>query len=608
MNCKISHTFFYIFFLVICACCTTTKEPLNQLYLKLTSTFEDRKFKEANTLADSLIAMAKSEDNYEMELQAKTIKSFCYYRLSIDASQSVKLLEEVMQRPDLMDTYYAPHVYMYLAATYIKSLETRYLHKENHFNVSDSLLDLSMEIFQERGDEGGEFYVLWEKANMYWYNGDIDVSTTYYEKAYQKALAINHPAQPAMIQNLAVVYIIAQRWEESISFIEKIFNSGEIINSPMDAYLYQCLAEAYDNLGQSLNAIDFYKKAINSIKGERGKEVKIWSYEPLAYAYIKMNQFDSAKLWLEEGEAYMLEEEANIEYEYLNLIRAYLSLEKGEYDESRKFGNLYSDAVSKDATPEKRLISQEFQYNLYKQWGKPIEALENLEKYMFLKDSLDQSSYIRRFENYRVRLETAEQRANILELSQEIRDKNTKISMLGIGILLLLVAAYFGINYYRAERRNNKLETLAIRKELELKEQHLADHTLSMLQKNQVIMELDAILKEAKNQHNGELALSLKKIQKTLSISKNMEKNWSQFIEYFGAVHIDFFDKMKEKYPDLSAKQLRHCALIKMNLTMKESAEILGVDANSVKIARYRIRKKMNLEAQENLFDVLSSV
>jgi DNA-binding CsgD family transcriptional regulator len=41
---------------------------------------------------------------------------------------------------------------------------------------------------------------------------------------------------------------------------------------------------------------------------------------------------------------------------------------------------------------------------------------------------------------------------------------------------------------------------------------------------------------------------------------------------------------------------MRLIALLKMNLSSKEIADILGISADGIKKARYRLRKKMNLE------------
>jgi len=42
-----------------------------------------------------------------------------------------------------------------------------------------------------------------------------------------------------------------------------------------------------------------------------------------------------------------------------------------------------------------------------------------------------------------------------------------------------------------------------------------------------------------------------------------------------------------------------------MNLSSKEIAQLLNITVRGVEISRYRLRKKLNLQGGENLFDYL---
>jgi DNA-binding CsgD family transcriptional regulator len=73
-------------------------------------------------------------------------------------------------------------------------------------------------------------------------------------------------------------------------------------------------------------------------------------------------------------------------------------------------------------------------------------------------------------------------------------------------------------------------------------------------------------------------------------------------------VHKDFFTNLKKKYPDLSSGELRLSALIRLNLNLKESATLLNIAPDSVKTARHRLRKKLNLPEDSNLTDYLMTI
>mgnify|MGYP001793055599 FL=1 len=69
-----------------------------------------------------------------------------------------------------------------------------------------------------------------------------------------------------------------------------------------------------------------------------------------------------------------------------------------------------------------------------------------------------------------------------------------------------------------------------------------------------------------------------------------------------------FFENLKQQYPELSLLELRHCALIRLNLSISETATILGISAESVKTARFRMRKKMTLASQPEMIEAIMRI
>ena len=82
-------------------------------------------------------------------------------------------------------------------------------------------------------------------------------------------------------------------------------------------------------------------------------------------------------------------------------------------------------------------------------------------------------------------------------------------------------------------------------------------------------------------------------------------EDWEKFEIHFDQVHEDFLKKIRKKYPELTPKDLRLCAYLKMNLSSKEIAPILNISVRGVEISRYRLRKKMNLPRDANLNDFM---
>ncbi|MEM7297041.1 MAG: hypothetical protein AAF391_02115, partial [Bacteroidota bacterium] len=225
---------------------------------------------------------------------------------------------------------------------------------------------------------------------------------------------------------------------------------------------------------------------------------------------------------------------------------------------------------------------------------------------------LQKSSYLKSnssdFATYRVRIETLEKEKKINDL--ESRASRNQILIIGIFFTTLLIITILAIylRLYKIEnkrkRLHSELERNRYRLELQEKQRELSDYTLAMIRKNKLLDELQeqAKLSIRNNSNNWS------QIIKTIERNRSAEKEWDDFNKYFGLVHKDFFDKLLKKFPGLTKNELRHAALIKMNMTLKESSEILGVDPNSIKMARFRLKKKLSLEPEASLGAIIYEV
>lgn len=145
--------------------------------------------------------------------------------------------------------------------------------------------------------------------------------------------------------------------------------------------------------------------------------------------------------------------------------------------------------------------------------------------------------------------------------------------------------------------KNEKLQT-----EVDRKSKELALSTMHLLNKNSFInsvkLSIGTIMKRSKNQ---EVKKELTKLMS--SIDKNIagDKDWEHFAIHFDEVHGDFTRRLKESYPKLTPQEMKLSAYLRMNLSTKEIAHLLNISVRGVEIARYRLRKKLNLERSTNL-------
>lgn len=100
-----------------------------------------------------------------------------------------------------------------------------------------------------------------------------------------------------------------------------------------------------------------------------------------------------------------------------------------------------------------------------------------------------------------------------------------------------------------------------------------------------------------------------KNLDKLLSlVNSNIvsdEESWVIFQANFDRIHENFFRNLKLQYADLTSGDLRFCALLRLNMPTKEIAKLLNISTRGVDAARYRLRKKFNLQPEESLTDFL---
>jgi len=228
------------------------------------------------------------------------------------------------------------------------------------------------------------------------------------------------------------------------------------------------------------------------------------------------------------------------------------------------------------------------------------------------------------------------------QLNQEQRianlEQEERLNFMENMVLVVLIVSliFIGILYFNHIRRKHKVEKALIKKKrelevkqtnelreleiqqanelremeiqqanelLELKNKELATSSLKLIEKDEVL----ATLKDRLSQGNGDIkAHDLKKIVR--SISNSNAQNWEEFEARFMSVNKEFYIKLNDRYPKLSRGDQKLCALVKLNLSSKEMAKLLGISIESVHTNRYRLRKKLGLVREVSLTEFVAKL
>jgi ligand-binding sensor domain-containing protein/DNA-binding CsgD family transcriptional regulator len=160
-----------------------------------------------------------------------------------------------------------------------------------------------------------------------------------------------------------------------------------------------------------------------------------------------------------------------------------------------------------------------------------------------------------------------------------------------------------------AEKENIRLRNEKLTAEMQHRDKELANQTMSIIHKNELLVKLKEELQHLqKTASDGSVKTKLSALNRRINKEIDNEQQNQIFETYFEEVHKEFFKRIRDKYPDLTAREMKLSAYIRMNLTTKEIAVLLNISNRGVEIARYRLRKRFNLERETNLTTFLLNI
>lgn len=152
-----------------------------------------------------------------------------------------------------------------------------------------------------------------------------------------------------------------------------------------------------------------------------------------------------------------------------------------------------------------------------------------------------------------------------------------------------------------------ELEKDNLKIQLDEKDKRLAFITMNGVKRNNLMNELKKEIQETENYEQSKEAKSI--IRKTIKkIEQELDNNedWEVFEQYFNIVFGGLLENLALKYPQLTQGDLKLLAYLKLNLNNKEIANLLNISYRSVEMAKYRLRKKINLDANDNFNSILN--
>lgn len=165
-------------------------------------------------------------------------------------------------------------------------------------------------------------------------------------------------------------------------------------------------------------------------------------------------------------------------------------------------------------------------------------------------------------------------------------------------------------------RVNSALRTLSLQREL-LNEQKklfiekiaaLEQLSMQMNKKNKIIAELKKQAEETQKILHSSFLPHLNKLLKMVNTELDVKKDWQQLDGQIQYLYPIFWQKLDELFPNLTRHEKQLCLYLKNDKTSQEIADLLSVSIRSVEMARYRLRKKINVPTEMDITDFIKSL
>ncbi|WP_235295811.1 tetratricopeptide repeat protein [Portibacter marinus] len=408
-------------------------------------------------------------------------------------------------------------------------------------------------------------------GNIYGELQDLDKSNKYYLLAENIFIDDQDEYRLSIVRsNLAVNMEVAGKVDKALDYYMKslpyFINNGHKIEEAKQYNLIGALYQGIDSLEQ---AERYFTKAKQMGKQLQEKQIEELATRNLGDIYFQQMRYNEALSHFKR--ALELSTESGTETRrintYLRLAEAYAAL--GNYEQAYEFRMLH--------------------FNQYDQVFQK-ERMDNLHKLEI------------QFQTEKKEQQIALQEKEIQLLVRQARLNTFKRVAISLAFLLSLLGIYALLQ----RKKRDQLEKEKVDIELKLKNQELENnkralttHALNLARKNETLENLKIKAKKVKTLENQEIGLD--QMVRAIDLDLNSDESWEQFSTYFDSVHQGFNAKAMSIYPEIKPNDLRLMALIMLNISTKEVAQILNISISGVKKARQRLRKKMSLNTSDSL-------
>ncbi len=437
--------------------------------------------------------------------------------------------------------------------------------------------------------------------------GSYKIALTEALKALEYFEQAKDSRRAGALEQIGIIQSTQKNYETAIKYYKQAAEIYEKEHQEWSlTYVNTSLGSSYKKLNDYVNAKKHYDLAIKYAKEFEDKFAL--SDAITGVAELEMENENYAKAKTHFLEVKTIAEEENYK---LNLSNALHGLSKIAYEtKNYETAIRYNEEAIQLAKPNDALayLKRFYPYRakILQAQNKYKEAIVYLNASQKVNDSLYSITKTQQIEELKTIYETEkkEQQIALQETEIDLLEKKREVStlyiaLLGFGLLLALIGFYA----LRQKLKRSKTEREKLNLELDFKKKELTTHALHLAKKNEVLENLKQQAKTFKTSENS--LKGYNQLIRTINFDLKDDNNWENFSRYFEQVHTGFNTSVKQKFPEVTSNELRLMALLKMNLSSKEIANILNISHEGIKKARYRLRKKLGITTEDSLQDLV---
>lgn len=441
----------------------------------------------------------------------------------------------------------------------------------------------------------------------------LDAENIYLQEHREDEMAGNLNQLGLVYYNIRQPDLALTKHEQALKIYQKTNNLKGI------AYTYGCIGRLHEKKSQYPLALEYQTKALDYYDKVNDKRGRAIIFENIGSIHEDLEDFKKAHSYFTE--ALRLNQEIG---DSLSMIVNLNNLADGY----RKTGR-NEEAINLSTKALQMALRLNDQYQIvsaykdlgkvYNQAGRYKDAYENLEKGRLLYEEI-YGEETRRQVALQQTLFDVERKDNEIQILEASQRLNTVVKVALIsGLVLLVLLGGTIISRQRLKSKQDKetmqselasahLHEKQLQDELENRSKSLTAHTLHIISKNKMLEDLRTRLQEMSKEDMREQRKQILSLIKLIDQNFVQDKDWDDFRNIFEQVHGDFLEKLQKRSGDLTSADLRLASLIRLNLPSRDIATILGISQDSLRISRYRLRKKLALAQGDSLSTFILSL